>query len=88
MPTRNIRLTAEQDVFIEGLLDSGEYGNAGEAVRDAIRALQQRRTEDALRLERLRLALAQGVVDLERGAASDVADEDLNGFLDSLVAQS
>ncbi len=41
MPTRNISLTPEQDAFIEETVKSGEYQNASEAVRDALRALRQ-----------------------------------------------
>jgi antitoxin ParD1/3/4 len=51
MPTRNISLTPEQDAFIDEMLKAGEYRNASEAVRDAIRALQQRRAMDALKFE-------------------------------------
>ncbi len=35
MPTRNVSLTAEEDAFIEEVLDKGEYRNASEAIRDA-----------------------------------------------------
>ena len=42
MPTRNISLTPEQDAFVEKLVKAGEYRNASEAIRDALRALQQR----------------------------------------------
>lgn len=55
MPTRNISLTPEQDAFIEKAVDAGEYQNAIEAARDALRALQQRRREDALKLKALRM---------------------------------
>jgi Arc/MetJ-type ribon-helix-helix transcriptional regulator len=37
MPTRNISLTPQQDAFIDEMLEAGEYRNASEAVRDAIR---------------------------------------------------
>jgi antitoxin ParD1/3/4 len=33
------------------MLKAGEYRNASEAMRDAIRAPQQRRTEEALKLD-------------------------------------
>ena len=56
MPTRNISLTDEQDAFVENLVKSGEYQNASEAVRDGLRALRQRRLEDALTLKALRKA--------------------------------
>jgi antitoxin ParD1/3/4 len=49
MPTRNISLTVEQDAFVESVVKAGEYRNASEAARDALRALQQRRREDALK---------------------------------------
>jgi antitoxin ParD1/3/4 len=86
MPTRNISLTAEQDAFIDEMLKAGEYRNASEALRDAIRALQQRRAEEALKLEKLRLAIQQGVAALDRGEYTEVEDEDLDAFLDELAA--
>jgi antitoxin ParD1/3/4 len=86
MPTRNISLTPEQDAFIDEVLTAGEYRNASEAVRDAIRALQQRRAEQALKLDKLRLAIDQGIAALDRGDYTDVEDEDLDAYLDDLAA--
>ncbi len=86
MPTRNISLTAEQDAFINELLKAGEYRNASEAVRDALRALQQRRAEEALKLEKLRVAIRQGVAALDRGDDTEVEDADLEAYLDDLAA--
>ena len=88
MPTRNISLTPEQDAFIEKAIKSGEYQNASEAVRDALRALQQRRAEDALKLERLRQAVKAGADALDRGDYTEIAEEDLDAYLDSLVEES
>jgi antitoxin ParD1/3/4 len=84
MPTRNINLTHEQDAFVESVVRTGEYQNASEAIRDAVRALQQRRREDALKLERLRLRIAAGIDDLDSGAFIEVGDEDLEAFFDTL----
>lgn len=85
MPTRNISLTPEQDAFIDEMLKKGEYANASEAVRDAIRALQRRRALDALKLERLRQSIDAGLADLERGDYEDVDDADLEAWLDRLA---
>ncbi len=85
MPTRNISLTPEQDAFIAKAVKSGEYQNASEAVRDALRALQQRRREDALKLKALRLQINAGVQALERGEHTDIADADLDGYLEGLT---
>ncbi|MCA3222001.1 MAG: type II toxin-antitoxin system ParD family antitoxin [Burkholderiales bacterium] len=81
MPTRNVSLTPEQDAFIDEVLDKGEYRNASEAMRDAIRALQQRRKIDTLKLERLRKSIDEGIADFERGNYEEVDDEALEGWL-------
>jgi len=88
VPTRNISLTTEQDAFIDEMLEKGEYRNASEALRDAIRALQQRRAEDALKIERLRQAIDAGAAALDRGDYTEVEDEDLDAFLDDLAAST
>jgi antitoxin ParD1/3/4 len=88
VPTRNISLTPEQDAFIDEIIEAGEYQNASEAVRDAARALQQRRAEHALKLERLRQAVKLGADALDRGEYDEVADEDLDAYLDRLVDDS
>ena len=85
MPTRNISLTPEQDTFIEKAVKSGEYQNASEAVRDALRALQQRRREDTLKLKALRMQIEAGVEALERGEFTEVADADLDRYLEGLT---
>jgi antitoxin ParD1/3/4 len=86
MPTRNISLTREQDAFIDQVVATGEYQNASEAVRDALRTLQQRRREDALKLKALRAAIKVGQDALDRGDYDDVDDSQLEGYLDSLTA--
>lgn len=87
MPTRNISLTRKQDAFIDEMLRAGEYRNASEAIRDAIRALEQRRAEEALRLENLRVAIRQGTAALDNGKYTEVEDDNLDAYLDSLAAQ-
>ena len=86
MPTRNINLTAEQDAFIEEAVKGGKYQNASEAMRDAVRSLQQRWRLDELRLEVLRGQLQAGVDALDRGAFTEIGEADLEAFLDELSA--
>lgn len=85
MPTRNISLTAEQDQFIEKIVNAGEYQNASEAVRDALRALQQQRREAALRLKVLRLQIKAGIEAVERGDFTEIADAELERYLEELA---
>lgn len=86
MPTRNISLTAEQDAFVDEVVEAGEYQNASEAIRDALRALQQRRKEDRLRLTALRAQIKAGVEALDRGDFAEVDDADLENHLERLAA--
>lgn len=85
MPTRNVSLTPEQDAFIDEVLEKGEYRNASEAMRDAIRALQQRRALEALKLDKLRLGIKAGVASLDRGQYDEVEDAELDAYLDDLA---
>jgi antitoxin ParD1/3/4 len=85
MPTRNVSLTDEQDAFIDKVVRAGEYQNASEAFREALRMLQQRREEDALKLKALRARLKAGVDALDRGEFVEVSDADLEDFLQNLV---
>lgn len=84
MPTRNISLTREQDAFVDEVVRSGEYQNASEAMRDALRALQQRRKHDALKLELLRAQVSLGVAALDRGEVDEIDDTEIESYLSAL----
>ena len=60
MPTRNVSLTEELDSFVEERVKSGEYDNASEVIRAAIRQLKQSEQEDKARVQALRRAVAEG----------------------------
>jgi antitoxin ParD1/3/4 len=86
VPTRNVSLTPEQDAFVKRVVKAGEYQNASEAIRDALRALQHQRREDALKLKALRVQIKAGVDALERGDFREVSDADLYEYLEGLAA--
>jgi antitoxin ParD1/3/4 len=88
MPTRNISLTIEQDEFVEKVVKSGEYQNASEAVRDALRVLQQRRREETLKLKVLRMQIKAGADALERGEFMEVDEADLERYLEALTGEA
>jgi antitoxin ParD1/3/4 len=88
MPTRNVSLTPEQDAFIERVVNAGEYQNASEAIRDALRVLQQRRQEDALKLRALRTQIKAGIDALERSDFTEVGSNDLDQYLEELAEPS
>lgn len=86
MPTRNISLTAEQDAFVQEVVEAGEYQNASEAIRDALRVLRQRRKEDSLRLKALRAQIKVGIDAIDRGDFAEVDDADLEAYLERLTS--
>ncbi len=86
MPTRNISLTAEQDAFVERVVKSGDYQNASEAIRDALRVLQQKRREDALKLKALRAQTKAGLDALAAGKFIEIGEAQLEDYLADLAA--
>jgi antitoxin ParD1/3/4 len=86
VPTRNISLTTEQDAFIEQVVDAGEYQNASEVVRDALRVLQHRRREDALKLKGLRAAIKRKLDLVGHGDLAKIDDKQIGKYLRALTA--
>ena len=81
MPTRNIVLTHQQNEFVESVVRTGEYQDANEMIRDALRALKQRRQEDALKLKALRALIKTGANALDEAHFTEIDDADLDRFL-------
>ena len=67
MPTRNVVLTQHQAELIEKLVESGRYQNASEVLRDGLRLVESRDTEERTRIKALREAVQVGVADIEAG---------------------
>jgi antitoxin ParD1/3/4 len=88
MPTRNISLTDEQDAFVAEIVETGEYQNASEAIRDALRTLQDYRQEKSVRLDALRSQLRMGTASLDAGEGIIVDDRDLEAYIASLSPSS
>jgi antitoxin ParD1/3/4 len=85
MPTRNVVLTKRQEKLIETLVESGRYQNASEVLRDGLRLVEQRETEDSTKLRLLREAARVGVVALNAGDFKDFQTiEALQAYLNNL----
>ena len=84
MATRNISLTDNLDQFVEERVQSGEYQNASEVVRAALRLLKTDAEVQAIKLERLRSLIQEGVDDLAAGRYTDVEWDQLDDWLDGI----
>lgn len=67
MPTRNVFLTEHLDSFIATGIETGQYSNASEVVRDGLRLLEQRQAEDRAKIDWLQRAAQEGIDAIERG---------------------
>jgi antitoxin ParD1/3/4 len=77
----NFSLTPSLEQFVRDRANSGDYNNASEVVRDAIRLLKRAEERRALKMERLRAAIRDGDEALARGDVTDVnSDRELDEF--------
>ena len=65
--TLNVSLTPQLEAFIHNTVTSGRYQSASEVVRTALRLLEEREQERAMKIERLRQDIHKG---LESGPAT------------------
>ncbi len=80
----NFSLTPSLEQFVRDLANSGDYNNASEVVREAIRLLKRTEERRALKMEHLRAAIRDGDKALARG---DVTEVNSDRELDELFAE-
>ncbi len=75
----NFSLTPSLEQFVRDRAASGDYNNASEVVREAIRLLKRAEERRALNMGRLRAAIRDGDEALARGEVTEVnSDRDLD----------
>ena len=67
MPTQNVNLTDKLAKFIRESVKTGDYNNASEVVREALRLLKAQKDEHQAKLDVLRAELQKGIDAYERG---------------------
>ena len=78
MPTMNISLTAALHKQVQSKVESGQYNNASEVVRDAIRQMDANsELLYQLKLARLKEALAEGIAEVEAGEVAEYSMQEL-----------
>jgi len=91
MPTRNVVLSDHQAELVERLVASGRYQNASEVLRDGLRLIETRESEDLARLKALREAARTGIADVDGGrfqnfTSPDAIREHLRAMVDAAGA--
>lgn len=67
MATTSLSLGEHWEVFIKNEVSSGRYGSASEVVRDALRAMEERKSK----LEAMRTHLSEGATQAKNGEFVD-----------------
>ena len=81
----NFSLTPALEQFVRDRANSGEYNNASEVVREALRLLKRHEEHRALKIEQLRQAIRDGDEAIARHDFTDVKDDDeLDAFFAAL----
>ena len=89
MPTRNVVLTEHQAALVEDLVAGGRYQNASEVLREGLRLIEKRESEDSLRLKALQAAVQVGLADSVAGRYTDFNSlESLTKHLKSLATKA
>jgi antitoxin ParD1/3/4 len=89
MPTRNVVLTEHQAAVVEDLVASGRYQNASEVLREGLRLVEKRDSEDSLRFQLLKTAVQAGSADSAAGRYTDFKSSDsLAEHLQSLASKA
>lgn len=80
MATTSLSLGEHWEAFIKNEVSSGRYGSASEVVRDALRAMEERKSK----LEALRTHLSEGAMQARNGEFVD--DFSMDSLMDDLDA--
>lgn len=67
MPTRNVVLTEQQDLFVGKLVADGRYQNVSEILREGLRLLENRMQQRETELANIRGGVIAGFDQVERG---------------------
>lgn len=85
MPTQNVNITQAQADFIHQCVQAGDYNNASELVREALRLLKAQKDEQQARVEYLRGELQKAYDARERGGYIDLhGEEDIQALRESM----
>ncbi len=63
----NVSLTPQLETFVRQRAESGDYNNASELVREAIRLFKRIEEERTFKLDQLRIAITEGDKAVEMG---------------------
>ena len=89
MPTQNVNLTPELEVFVREQVENGLFNSASEVHRAALAAMAREEEERQARLQRLRSEINVGIEDLEAGRFQTVSSKgEHEAFLEDIKTKA
>lgn len=76
MPTRNVVLTDQQEIFLGELVSTGRYQNASEILREGLRLLENQVQQRQAELANIQAGIITGFDQIERGEFAEGTGED------------
>ena len=76
MPTRNVVLTEQQEIFVGELVGTGRYQNASEVLRDGLRLLEDKVQRRQAELADIQAGVIVGYDQVERGEFAEGSGEE------------
>ena len=76
MPTRNVVLTDQQEVFVRELVTAGRYQNASEVLREGLRLLEDQVHRRQAELEDVQAGVIAGFDQVARGEFAEGTGEE------------
>ena len=84
MPTQNVNLTPELDLFVKEEIATGHFNNASEVHRAALSAMAREKEERGMRLQLLRAEIQKGLNDADSDRMTVTNGQaDLDSMLDA-----
>ena len=78
MPVLNLVLSERQNVLLTDLIESGKFHDANEVFEEGLRLVDAERHLENLREQRLRLAVEEGLLDLDQSRFTPVSEGELS----------
>ncbi len=76
MPTRNVVLTDQLEIFVGELVEAGRYQNASEVLRDGLRLLEDKIQRREAELADIQAGVIAGYDQVERGEIAEGSGEE------------
>lgn len=85
--TKCVSLTPQLERWVFQLIASGDYKNVSEVIRDALRALRDRRHKQAAEIAEIEARIAKSLIGVELQELGDEMNDDTHRYIETIMAR-